>query len=267
MTKYLRSFKGGGAGLSGVSVLNGSGMCGSGMIECLHYGRCLQILYHEDAMDVHAVLRKLHRVRIFRVDELATWLRCSVPTARRRLREWDAHTSINCNGAYYTLADVPRFDNTGLWWCRQALFSRHGNLRETVCSLVAAAPAGLTSGELSAVLGMQARAFLSHFRAEPSVCRVRLGRGNLWLSSDPGLHDRQLTVRRGACHTHDSFPSDAEAVPVLVELIRHPGSDVEDLARLLNARGTPVSAARIRCLLEHHQLRKGGAADSAPCAC
>ena len=248
-------------------MLNSSGVFCSVMVKYLHQGCCMQILYHEAAMDIHAVLSKLHRVKIFRIDELAAWLRCSVPTARRRLREWDAHTSINCNGAYYTLADVPRFDNTGLWWCRQALFSRHGNLRETVCSLVAAAPAGLTSGELSAVLGMQARAFLSHFRVEPRVCRVRLGRGNLWLSSDPERHDRQLTVRQGACQTHDSLPSDAEAVLVLVQLIRHPGSDVEELARLLNARGTPVSVARIRCLLEHHQLPKGGAADSTPCAC
>jgi len=215
-------------------------------------------------MNVEAVLEKLRAVRIFRVCELAAWLICSVPTARRRLKEWEARTSINCNGIYYTLPGVPRFDGNGLWWFGEALFSRHGNLRQTVCALVSAAPAGLTSAELSAILGMEARSFLSHFREDAGLVRAREGRRDVWLCADPSVRSRQLEVRRRGSLRADDLPSDAEAVLVLVELIRHPRDDVDGIAGRLRARGTPVPASRIRSLLERHGLAKKGALDSEP---
>ena len=108
-------------------------------------------------MDLCSLPKKLRRARIFWIGELMVWLRCSVATARRRLRDWSARSSINCNGAYYALPHVAQFDANGLWRCGEALFSRHGNLRETVRHLVAASPADLTSAELGAVPGMEAR--------------------------------------------------------------------------------------------------------------
>jgi len=214
-------------------------------------------------MDARQVLEKLSKVRIVKVCELAAWLACSVPTARRRLREWKAHTSINCNGCYYTVPGIPRFDGNGLWRYGEAAFSRHGNLRQTVRFLVGAAPAGLTSAELSGILGMEARSFLSHFRHEPGVCQMREGRRDIWLSSDPAVRERQVSARRRSVLPEGELPSDAEAVLVLVEAIRQPHDDAESIARRLEAQGTPVAAARIRRLLEHHGLAKKGAPDSA----
>ncbi len=214
-------------------------------------------------MELSSLLKKLRRVRIFRIGELAGWLACSVPTARRRLRDWSARSSINCNGAFYTLPDVPQFDGNGLWRCGEALFSRHGNLRQTVCSLVDAAPSGLISAELSAILGMEARTFMSHFRSEERLHPVREGRADVWLSGDLAIRTRQLEVRRQGVACGGDLPSDAEAVLVLVELIRRPDAGVDEVARGLEARGTPVAAPRIRRLLERHGLAKKGAADSA----
>ena len=233
------------------------------MIKYMRYAIVTHILYQGAAMDVGQVLEKLRGVRIFKVCELAAWLACSVPTARRRLREWKAHTSINCNGCYYALPAVPRFDGNGLWRCDEAAFSRHGNLRQTVCFLVWAAPAGLTSGELGGILGMEARSFLSHFRREPRVCQIREGRRDVWLSSDPAVRERQMLARRHGIPPEGELPSAAEAVLVLVEVIRQPDDDAESIAHRLEARGTPVAATRIRRLLELHGLAKKGAPDSA----
>jgi len=214
-------------------------------------------------MALPSLLTKLRRSKIFRIGELVAWLHCSVPTARRRLRDWSARSSINCNGAYYTLPDVPRFDPNGLWRCGEALFSRHGNLRDTVCSLVAAAPAGLTSAELSGILGMAARGFMSHFRNERRLRPVREGRGDVWVSGDPAVGAGQLGLRRTGTVGLGDLPSDADAVLVLVEMIRCPDAGPGEVARGLAARGTPVAPARIRRLLERHGLAKKGALGSA----
>ena len=44
-------------------------------------------------MDVARLLRKLKAAKVFTVVELAEWLSCSIPTARRRLNDWRTHTS------------------------------------------------------------------------------------------------------------------------------------------------------------------------------
>ena len=45
-------------------------------------------------------------------------------------------TSCNLHGRFYALADVPEFNEDGLWRHRQVLFSRQGTLKATVRHLV-----------------------------------------------------------------------------------------------------------------------------------
>jgi len=212
-------------------------------------------------MKVEELLRKLKYVKVFTVIELSGWLSCSIPTARRRLRAWDAHTSYNCNGRYYALADVPEFDSNGLWRCRGAFFSRHGNLKRTVSQLVAASPAGLTPAELSETLGLEARSFLSHFRDDLALFRERRGRSYVWFAGDDATRQRQQRARQAA--TSDSAGlSDAEAVLLLVELLRDPHKSFVELAGALRSKVPRICPALIEEFLRSRQLlEKGGALD------
>ena len=204
-------------------------------------------------MDVARLLRKLKAVKVFTVTELAGWLSCSIPTARRRLNDWRTHTSYNCNGRYYTLPDVPVFDRNGLWRCRGAFFSRHGNLRQTVSALVAASPAGLTAGELGEMLGLEGRSFLSHFRDDPGLYRERRGRRHVWFSGNRAARERQRQARERMTE-RSVLLSDAEAVPLLVELVRNPRIPLDELAEILRPRVPRISPGLIDQFLHFHNL-------------
>ncbi len=65
--------------------------------------------------------------KIMTIQEIAGCLGLSVVTARRRLKKWKGLTSINANNSYYTLPEIVRFDENGLWRFRTVLFSMHGN--------------------------------------------------------------------------------------------------------------------------------------------
>jgi hypothetical protein len=52
------------------------------------------------------------------------------------------------------------------------------------------------------------------------------------------------------------MPSDLEAVMILVDLIRHPNSGLEQIARRIKPEGFDVDVAAIRRLLAHHDLLK-----------
>ncbi len=73
---------------------------------------------------------------------LAELLASSERTARRRLKEWHAYRSYNMNGGYYVLPSVAKFDSSGMWKWKDVLFSRHGNLKETLLWVLDHADAG-----------------------------------------------------------------------------------------------------------------------------
>lgn len=206
-------------------------------------------------MDGSELRRKLRKVGIFTIAELGGWLACSTPTARRRLRQWNAFTSYNCNGRYYALPEVPEFDDNGLWGCRGAFFSRHGNLKKTVMHLVTVSPAGLTSAEIGETLGLEPRSFLSHFANCPELHRERRGRGFVWFAGDETVRRRQRGAREEA-HPQSAPLSDAEAVPLLVELIRDPQAGSEKLAGILRSKVPRLSPQRIDEFLRFHGLEE-----------
>ena len=74
-------------------------------------------------MDDETILMMLRKRKVFTIDQLIYFLNGSMRTARRRIQQWKVYTSINQNGRYYTLPDIPQFDSNGLWRYRNVLFS------------------------------------------------------------------------------------------------------------------------------------------------
>jgi len=212
-------------------------------------------------MDLTAVMRWFKKQKVVTVVQLASWLSCSVVTARRRLKALSAYTSYNRNGRYYTLPEIAQFDDTGLWRYRGAFFSKHGNLKQTLVYLVTHSEQGLSGAELGEILGLQPRSFLSHFRDHPAIYREnRMGRW-IWFAADLGIREQQMQARLAQEVAGAScMPSDMDAVLVLVDLISHPDSDVEQIARRLKSKQLDIDVTTIRQLLKHHGLLKKTAA-------
>ncbi len=208
-------------------------------------------------MNALAVIQLFQTERIVTVALLATWLSCSIPTARRRLKEWSAYTSYNHNGCYYTLPKVAHFDRHGLWRYKGAFFSKHGNLKQTAVYLISHSECGLSGRELGELLGLQPRSFLAPFRTHPKLYRERQAGRWIWFSADPGVRQNQKRNRAAQVAADASqMPSDMEAVMILVDLIHHPNSRLERIAYRLEQKGWVVEVETIRRLLVHHDVLK-----------
>jgi hypothetical protein len=77
------------------------------------------------------VFRFLENIKVFTLGQMVASLSCSIPTARLKLKQWQAHTSYNQNGRYYAMPTVPRFDDNGLWHYKKVSISKYGNLKNT----------------------------------------------------------------------------------------------------------------------------------------
>jgi len=198
-------------------------------------------------------VRFLRLKKVVTLAELILRLHCSRRTVQRRLKEWQAINSYNHNGGYYTLPDIPQFDASGLWNCREARFSRHGNLPQTVVQLVHDAPAGLTAAELGERLGLRPGSFLWNFRAHPELKREKHHGVYVYFASQPAVYAGQRQ-RRSLPRSSKREPTDTEAVAILVEQIKHPAIGFEELCRRLRMKKLPVTPDMVASFFARHGL-------------
>jgi hypothetical protein len=207
-------------------------------------------------MDENRVLEKFRRQKIITITQLVHWLKCSVITARRRLKNWQSYTSINNNGRYYTLPQIPVFDENGLWKYKTVFFSKHGNLKQTIIALITESEKGLSAVEIAEFVDLVPNSsFLSRFKSVPGVRREKHQGRFIYLSDHPQIYSRQMQTRATG-QTAAGFPSDSEAVEILVELIKSPDIGIERLAAKVSKPGKQAGPAMIRRFLQFHDLLK-----------
>ena len=205
---------------------------------------------------VRRVLHRFRAAKILKMAELMASLGCSRSTVQRRLKTWGCLSSYNCNSAYYALPEVVTFDSLGVWRFGEARFSRYGNLTATVIGVIGDSEVGLSAAELGEVLGINAYSFISRFASHPRLTREKLGGRYVYFCSESEVSERQRSARQQAkSRPRIALPSDAEAVLIFAEMIRHPEKDMGSVAHRLEAQGVDVGPCRIGQLLDHHGLR------------
>jgi hypothetical protein len=200
-----------------------------------------------------ALLRRWRRNKVITVPEIRHALHSSLRTVRRRLKAWGALASFNHNSRFYTLPELPHFDEHGLWFHRAIGFSRHGHLPQTIVALVRQSPAGLSAAELGQRLRLDPRSFLWQFHEDPALQREKHQGHYVYFAAEPDVADRQKTVRN-ATLTPEALPSAEEAIAVLVQAIQHPERSPEQLAAHLQKTYPHLSAQAIVALFAHHHL-------------
>jgi len=208
------------------------------------------------SQDARAI-KVFQKKKVLMIEELSGLLGSSLVTARRRLKQWEAYTSYNQNGRYYVLPDIAKFDTYGLWRHQDILFSQHGNLKQTVIALVRKSPAGLTGSQIGELVSLAPRSFLSHFRNESQLRREMIEGRFVYFASNKTTCIQQKKIRQAPTNQADiRSPTDAEAIVILVERIKHSGLSIEDLAKKLHKVGYRFSAEAIRRFLDSHGLLK-----------
>lgn len=115
-------------------------------------------------------------------------------TVFRKLKGLSYRASYSHAGKYYTLDEIAKYDQQGLWNYRHVWFSKHGSLLNTVEALVCASEAGYFAHELEELLHVRVHAPLLNLTACDRLHRESLAPGYLYLS--PQRWKSQLKTRK-----------------------------------------------------------------------
>ena len=202
------------------------------------------------------VFKFLENEKVFTLEQLVSSLRCSTATARLKLKQCRAYTSYNHNGRYYAMPTVPRFDNNGLWYYEDVCFCKFGNLKRTIVHLINSSPSGLTGKEIGALVKLDPRSFLHHFRDVEGIQREKVGGVYVYFSGNPDNYKEQVRDRSKVGLSRGELLSDSDAVVILAALIKHHDITVEDIMALPEIRIHNISSSVIDEFLDRHGLLK-----------
>ena len=208
-----------------------------------------------DTETIKSARVSLKRKKVFDFPMLLFLLNCSVRSGRSKLKQWHAHTSYNNNGQYYALPDVPRFNEDGLWWYRGAYFSKYGTLKNTVVHLIGVSPTGLTGEQIGRIVGLDPRSFLFHFRDAPGIQREKHQGVYVYFSDDESRYEQQVANRLEEIALGESI-GDADAIVILVALIKHHDITADHIAELPEVMERKLQAMAIDNYLRQHGLPK-----------
>ena len=150
----------------------------------------------------------LLRNQIATLNDLKQALGTSVDvTVFRKLKPLDYFTSYSHRGRYYTLREIARFDEKGLWSQADVWFSRFGTLLATAETFVNRSPRGYFADELARALHVQVQDALHQLTQQRRVSREIVSGLYLCTATDRAIQRGQLLTRR----TVEALPTVADA--------------------------------------------------------
>jgi DNA-binding transcriptional regulator YhcF (GntR family) len=150
----------------------------------------------------------LLRSQIATLDEMKQALGTPVDvTVFRKLKPLDYLTSYSHRGRYYTLREIARFDDHGLWSQADVWFSRFGTLLATAEAFVNRSPRGCFADELARALHVEVQDALHQLTQQRRVTREMVSGLYLYTATDRAIQRGQLMTRRAV----ETVPTVADA--------------------------------------------------------
>src|SRR6516162_10542033 len=151
------------------------------------------------AFDASVLRHYLRRHKIADLPELKGALGTKAAlTVFRKLKTLDYIASYTHRGRFYTLPDIARFDDRGLWFHEAVWFSRFGTLLATVEAFVLASPDGYCAHELADALHAEVQEPLRHLVQQERLSRAEVDGQYLYTASEPRARRNQTLARRSA---------------------------------------------------------------------
>lgn len=119
-------------------------------------------------------------------------------TVFRKLRQLDYLASYTHRGRFYTLPEIARFDDHGLWSHEAVWFSRYGTLLATAEAFVNSSSNGFYAPELADALHAEVQEPLRHLVQLQRLSRSEIGGQFLYTAIDSTERRKQTLARRSA---------------------------------------------------------------------
>jgi hypothetical protein len=191
--------------------------------------------------------------KILTLDVLKKKLGCSAFHIQSMLNNVGYHVSFTDNNKWYTLSNIPEFNEKGFWFFNEIGFSKHGNMGQTILYFINKSENGLTAKEIKEIISKKCLSILNIMFKKDQLERISGNNGYIYFlkkTQKQKIEKTQLLEAKKA-----SMPSDIDAIHILVALIQNPNSSPSDLSLVLKDK-ISCNLDSITTLFQHFCLEK-----------
>ena len=180
----------------------------------------------------------------------------SIPSFHRDLAKLGCISSYTDNSRYYTLPDIPDYDEHGLWRHGNITFSKNLTAKETVRAIVCESPSGLTHSELQEILGVRLYSPLKALVHEKAIISVTDGGRLIFFSGDDTAGQKQRESRADMAAAIAEHPFNLHIViEVLLAVFLEKKDTVESAFSFLKSGRYPhISLKEVEDIFCHYKL-------------
>jgi len=197
--------------------------------------------------------------QVLTFDDLMEKSGCKSRTLQRKIKSGNLLVSYNQNSKFYTTPSLAHFNHNGIWNYNQILFSKHGNLFETIIILIDNSVNGYTGKELSGIIEVKADDALRILWLKERVRKQKTGSTNVYFSIRQDLFAQQLLARqqqREVASTILILSDYQRTIAVLAEIIQQDSLDTKTLLKGIKKRKVEITVSEIQAVIDHYQLKK-----------
>ncbi len=182
-------------------------------------------------------------------------------TVFRRLSGLEYISSYTHAGRYYTLFDIPFFNDDGLWFYDNVGFSQYGSLKNTIKYIVNSCSTGKFHSELENQLQVRVHNTLLDLVKSKQIHRTRYDRKFLYVSIDQAQSSDQIKQRQSPIiFTSEMSPyvSSSIVIEVFAEVIRQSENqpDPDKVSAALKKKGLSLTKNEVVSIFNHYDIEK-----------
>ena len=152
------------------------------------------------------LLTHLNNSKIATIEDLKIVLNTqSRMTVFRWLRKMNYISSCSHRGKYYSLKQLAKYNQYGLWIYKTVLFSEYGTLKKTLEILISKSEKGYTASELNKVLNIKVDDALLELQKNRIISRKKISGVYVYLSTAPKCAKKQELIRNDSIHFQDDL--------------------------------------------------------------
>lgn len=170
----------------------------------------------------------------------------------------DVIKSYDHNSQFFALRETAQFNEYGIWKYNNVHFSRHGGLKNTFIAVVKNSGNGMNTSQIREVLGIEPRSFLFHYKDIKEIRRDKIQGSYVYFNAEDRRYNEQLLKRKQLGENKKPPPklSPTIAISILVEKIKNPGHNVEQLHNHLKNTGVTITIRAINSFFEYYGIEK-----------
>ncbi|MFC2141203.1 hypothetical protein ACFLQP_02785 [Acidobacteriota bacterium] len=217
------------------------------------------------------LIELFYKKKVLTMQQVINKTGCAKMTAWRILSS-HSHgylTSYNFNATYYTLADIPEFDNHGLWTFKKVRFSKYGSLTNTVTQLICHSTTGMEKREVEEILNVNTAQIVAKLFQKGSINRKKINGIFFYFNPNNTKMEKQLKARQTERMEKMALllPEPEQIIAVLVDIIQHPQSkshpyqiyqrlSIEGIEGEGEGEGIKITPDEIKAILLYYNLSK-----------